>query len=93
MDLYYDFSTSHCVMVHVRVEEAKTAGGEGCHLVRVKNISHPQFECSRDDGDVFAQGMKVRCDAVSIRHLQADGVVTAGSRRVAFEYGKLGARS
>ncbi len=80
-------------MMHVRVEEAKTAGSEGCHLVRVKNISHPQLECSRDDSDIFAQGMKVGCDAVSIRHLQADGVITAGSRRVTFEYGELRAGS
>ena len=59
MDLYHGRAVSHCVVLHVGIEESKTACGEGCHLLRLKNISHSNFERSGDDRDVFPQRMPV----------------------------------
>jgi hypothetical protein len=89
VDLYHDLAGSHCIVVHIGIEESKTAGGEGCHLGRLKNISHSNFERSGDDRDVFPQGMLVGRDPVSVRHLHTHGIFTAGGARVALEYSEL----
>ncbi len=57
VDLHHDLAAGHRVVVHVRIEKGKTAGGEGGHLVLIEDISHSNFEGSGDDGDVFPQGM------------------------------------
>lgn len=46
MDLYNHLSRSHCIVMHVRIEIGETSGREGCHLVRIKGISHSNFERS-----------------------------------------------
>jgi hypothetical protein len=51
-----DFAGGHRVVVHVGIEVGEAAGGEGCHLVCVEGVSHPDFESSRDDRFTMQRG-------------------------------------
>ena len=55
MDLHHDLAARHRIVVHLRVEESKTAGGEGGHLVFIKDITHP------DPGIVLDLVQAFRC--------------------------------
>ena len=89
MDLYDGLPVSHSEVVHVRVKKRKASGWEGIHGFGVKGISHPDFEGSGDDRDVFPLRMPMGSDAESVRHLQANGEGTCRGGRVALEHGKL----
>src|ERR1700733_2826990 len=80
-------------MMHVGIEKGETTGRESSHLAFVEVVPHSNLEGPGDDSDVFPLGMPMRCDAVSIGHLQAHRVITTGSGGVALENRELRARS
>src|SRR6202000_971612 len=92
VDLDHNLSTCHRVVMLVWVHIGETADRKSYHRHRLKAITHPNLEDSRDDGDVFPQRMPMRCYAVAVRHLQANGVVPAGGAWVALEHCQLRAR-
>jgi len=83
------FAAGHRVVMHVRVEEGKAAGGKGSRLGGVENIAHTESESPGDDSNVFTQRVEVWSDAVSVGHLEAHGVVAGRGRRIALEHCKL----
>src|SRR5882762_9503847 len=89
--LHDHLAAGHGVVVHVGIEEREAALGKGGHLLRLKVVSHTQFERSLKDGDVLAIRMEVGGDAESVGHFDADGEVTTRGPRVAFEHGELSA--
>ena len=89
MDLDHNPSAGHRVVMHVGVEISETAGRESCYLALLKAISHPDLESPIDDGHVFPLRMPMGCDAVSVRHLQAHGVIPARGTGVALEHCEL----
>ena len=54
VDLHDGFSPRRRVVVHVGIQEPKTAGREGCHLGRMK-MSPTDLERSGNDGDAFSR--------------------------------------
>ena len=89
MDLHHHFSAGHPMVMHVRSEISKTARREHSHLAFVKAIATYSFESAGQNSDVFAIRMPMRCNAVTVRHLEAHGVIPAGTSWVALEYCKL----
>src|SRR5262249_6998116 len=89
MNLHYDLSLDHCVVVHVGVEISEAAGREGSHLCCVKVVAYSDFECSGQDGDVLMMRMPVESNAVAAGHLQTDRKVAGGRCGVVFENGEL----
>ena len=89
MNLHHDFSAGHRVMMHIRVEIRETTGWEISHLAFVKAISHPDFKSPTDNSDVFPLGMPMRRDAISVRHLQTYGVISAAGAWIALKYREL----
>lgn len=89
VDLHDGFAASHGVVVHVGVEKGERAGREGAHFVDFELVAHAELEGAGDDGNVLAERMEVRSDTVSVGHLQADGVLTAGGSGVTFQNREL----
>jgi hypothetical protein len=93
VDLDNGFSASHGVVVHVGIEKSKATGRERGHFVDFEFITHANLERTGNDRDVFALRVKMRRDAETVRHLQANREVAGGGGWVAFEYGELRART
>ncbi len=90
MDLDHNFSTGHCVVMHIGIEISETTGWEGSHLALVKAISHSHFKDPCDDSDVFPLRMPMRRDAISVGHLQTHGVIAGGNSWITLKYCELG---
>jgi len=69
VDLHYGLPTSHGEVVHIGIEKAETPVGQSIHICCLENITHSQLESPLNNGHIFPERMKVRRDAVSIRHL------------------------
>jgi len=83
MDLDYHVATGHYVVVHVGIEIGEAARRKTRHAVLIEAIAHAKLKRPGDHGNVFAFGMPMRCDPISVRHLQTDSVVPASSKRIA----------
>ena len=60
MNLHDDWSAGHRIVMHVRIENRKTAGRERAHLGFVEFIAHTDLEGPRNDRHVFTLRMPVR---------------------------------
>src|SRR5262252_1171786 len=89
MYLHDNLSAGHGIVMHVRVEKSKTASGKGRHLACVKVIAHAHLECAFEHSDILAKGMKVRWDAVPVRHFQTHCEVPRCCGGIAFKHSKL----
>ena len=45
MDLNYNSSACHCVVMHIRVKIREAAGREVSHFAFIKVVTHANFEC------------------------------------------------
>ena len=72
MNLNDCFSAGHGEVVHVGVEKGEASGSERFHLVGIKLVAHAEFECPRNDRDVFSVWVPMGGDSEPIGHLQAD---------------------
>jgi hypothetical protein len=90
MHLYHDFSGRHRIVVHRRIKIGETPGGENSHLGFVEGVTHPNFEGTLNDANVFPFGMPMRCDASTIplgsfpdipgRSHRKDALIAAGEK-------------
>src|ERR1700720_2090427 len=78
--------------MHFGIEIGETAGRESAHLAFVKVISHSDFEGSGDDRDVFPLRMPMGRDAISVRHLQTNGIIATRCTGIALKHSQLRAR-
>src|SRR5208337_3335978 len=84
VDLDHSVSAGHGVMVHAGIEIGEGTLREAHHLAHVEGVSHADLQSPRDYSDVFALGMPMRRNAIAIRHLQPNRVISARGHGVAF---------
>src|SRR3974390_3881773 len=85
MDLDYNFPAGHRIVMHIRIKVRKTTRRKVSHLALVKSIPHPDLEGPADDRDVLSLRMPVWGDAISVRHPQSHGVVSAAGTWIALK--------
>ena len=89
MNLDHNLSAGHRIVMHIGIEIGKTAPRKIAHLGLIEAISHPYLKSPCNHSYVLAFRMPVRGDAISVRHLQAHGVIPAAGAWIALKYREL----
>jgi hypothetical protein len=75
MHLNNDFATCHYIVVHARVQVSEAAGTKSGHFAFVESVTHTHFEITGDHRRIFAVGVPMRRNPVTVWQLQPDGEI------------------